>query len=182
MSKRKLLVGVVAAFAAAVAVGATAAASSAADGQGFDRCPTDPSVVIPGPAICTFPPFTGGGFFAAGTRCDFDVTVSWEATGWIAFFDNPPRAVAHIVSIGTATGNGHTLVRTSRFTETASPIFVITDHGLLARYRLPGGGTVTVWAGYQQESIVPPEPEVFHGNPPPGIDPADTAAFCAALA
>jgi hypothetical protein len=164
-----------------VVVAALAGTPSAVADQPFDRCPTDPSVVIPGPAICTFDPFTGGGFFPAGTRCDFDVTVSWEATGTIFFFENPPRAVAHIVEVGTATGNGHTLVRTSRFTETASPIIVFTDHGLLARYSLPGGKTITVWAGYQQESIIPPQPEIFHGNPPPGIDPADTAAFCAAL-
>ena len=72
--------------------------------------------------------------------------------------------------------NGHTLVRTSRFTETASPIFVLTVHGLLARYSLPGGRTITVWAGYQQESIIPPEPEIFHGNPPPGSDLADTVS------
>jgi hypothetical protein len=73
-------------------------------------------------------------------------------------------------------------VRIARFTDTASPVIVFTDHGLLARYSLPGGHTVTVWAGYQQESILPPEPTVFHGNPPPGTDPADTQAFCAALA
>jgi hypothetical protein len=166
---------------ASVVAAAFAGTSSAAAGQGFDRCPTDPSVVIQGPYICEMEPHTGGGFFPAGTRCDFDVTVSYAITGTIYFFENPPRAVAHIVEIGTATGNGHTLIRTSRFTETASPIYVLTDHGLLARYSLPGGGTITVWAGYQQESIIPPEPEIFHGNPPPGIDPADTAAFCAAL-
>jgi hypothetical protein len=169
-------------FAATVVVGAAAiaGASSAAPDGPVNRCPTDPSIIIPGPDVCTFE-FTDGAFFPAGTRCEFDVSVSYQVTGTIYFFDNPPRAVAHIVAIGTATGNGHTLVRTSRFTETASPIFVITDHGLLARYSLPGGKTITVWAGYQQESIIPPEPEIFHGNPPPGTDPADTAAFCAAL-
>jgi hypothetical protein len=167
---------------AALAAIAFAGASPATAEQRFDRCPTDPSAVLPGPEICEFGPFTGGGFFPAGTRCDFDVTVSYQYWGTIYFFDQPPRAVAHTVSLGTATGNGHTLVRTGRFTETASPIIVFTDHGLLARYSLPAGGTITVWAGYQQDSILPPEPEIFHGNPPPGIDPADTAAFCAALA
>jgi hypothetical protein len=137
--------------------------------------PTDPSVVVPGPDICDSARSPTARSFPAGTRCDFDVTVSYELSGTIYFFDNPPRAVAHLVGVGTATGNAHTLIRTSRFTETASPIFVITDHGLLARYSLPGGKTITVWAGYQQESIIPPLPEIFHGNPPPGVDPADTA-------
>jgi hypothetical protein len=158
-------------------------ASSAAADQPFDRCLDYP---IPGPGICTFDFDPNGGpiIFPAGTRCDFEVKVEYTYTGTIYYFDNPPRAVAHIVSVGTATNtsNGHTLTRTARFTETASPPYVLTDHGLLARYSLPGGGTITVWAGYQQESIDPPLPEVFRGNPPPGIDPADTAAFCAALA
>ena len=155
-------------------------ASTATAEQPFDRCLGDPAVV-PGPAICEFGPFAQGSFFPAGTRCAFDVTVSYEISGTIYFFDNPPRAVAHIVSVGTATGNGHTLVRTGRFTETASPPFVLTDHGLIARYSLPGGGAVTIWAGYQRVSIDPPLPDELRGNLPPGIDPNDTAAFCAAL-
>jgi hypothetical protein len=155
-------------------------ASPGAAAQPFERCSDDPSV--PGPAICDFAYHPDPTFFPAGTRCDFDVTVDYAYTGTIYYFDDPPRAVAHLVGVGTATGNGHTLVRTSRFTETASPPYVLTDHGLLARYSLPDGGTITVWAGYQQVSVVPPLPEVFHGNPPPGTDPADTAAFCAALA
>src|SRR5436190_22436084 len=146
MSKWKLLVGVLAVIPAAMMLGATGGAGGAS-AAGLDRCPTDPSVVIPGPEICTLGPFTDGGFFPAGTRCDFDVRVSYEVTGTIYFFDDPPRAVAHIVAVGTATGNGRTLVRTSRLTETASPIFVITDHGLLARSSLPGGQTTTVCAG-----------------------------------
>ena len=165
----------------AIAAAALAGASSAAADQPVDRCPTDPAVVVPGPTICDLEPYSGGGFFPAGTRCDFDVTISYVETGRIFVFDNPPRAVAHIVSVGTATGNGHTLERIGRFTETASPIIVFTDHGLLAKYKLPGGATITVWAGYKQDSIEPPQPEIFHGNPPPGIDPTDTAAFCAAL-
>jgi hypothetical protein len=164
---------------AALATALVLASTAAAD-QPFDRCLGDPDVV-PGPGVCEFGPFTDGGFFPAGTRCAFDVTVSYEVTGTIYFFDNPPRAVAHIVAVGTATGNGHTLTRIARFTETASPPFVLTDHGLIARYRMPGGGTITVWAGYQRVSIDPPLPDVLRGNPPPGIDPNDTAAFCAAL-
>ena len=166
------------AFAAVVA--ALVVASSAVADQPFDRCLDDPAVV-PGPESCSFGPNKYGAFFPAGTRCDFDVTVSYEESGTIYYFDNPPRAVAHIVSIGTATGNGHTLTRSGRFTETASPPYVLTDHGLLARYSLPGGGTITVFAGYRQISIDPPLPDVFHGNPPPGTDPDDTSAFCAAL-
>lgn len=73
---------------------------------------------------------------------------------------------------------GHTLNRTARFTETASPEIVFTDHGLLGRYSLPDGGTVTVFAGYDRTSILPPEPEIFHGN---FFDDQDMAAFCAAL-
>lgn len=83
--------------------------------------------------------------------------------------------------MGTVTGNGHTLVRTARFTETASPEIVFTDHGLLARYSLPGGRTITMFAGYERDSIVPPEPFVFHGNPPLDWNDAERAAFCAAL-
>ena len=168
------------AFVALVAAATLVLASPAAADQPFDRC-LDLPEVVPGPGACEFGPFTQGSFFPAGTRCAFDVTVSYELTGTIYYFDNPPRAVAHMVGVGTATGNGHTLVRTSHFTETASPEIVFTDHGLLARYHLPDGRTITIWAGYQQASIVPPKPEIFHGNPPPGIDPADTAAFCAAL-
>jgi hypothetical protein len=74
--------------------------------------------------------------------------------------------------------DGSGLIRTARFTETASPIIVFTDHGLLGRYSLPGGGTVTVFAGYDRDSILPPEPEIFHGN---FFDDQDVAAFCAAL-
>jgi hypothetical protein len=169
---------------APVAVAALAAAltlvSPAGADQPFDRC-LDLPEVVPGPGACDFGPFTQGSFFPAGARCAFDVTISYELSGRIYYYDNPPRAVAHMVGVGTATGNGHTLVRTSHFTETASPEIVFTDHGLLARYHLPDGRTITVWAGYQQASIVPPLPEVFHGNPPPGVDAEDTAAFCAAL-
>jgi len=109
------------------------------------------------------------------------VTIDYDVTGTIYFFENPPRAVAHMSSVGTATGNGHTLIRTAKFTETASPEIVFTDHGLLARYKLPNGKTITMWAGYQRESIVPPEPTVFHGNPVLDGNPEETAAFCAAL-
>jgi hypothetical protein len=38
-----------------------------------------------------------------------------------------------------------------------------------------------MWAGYQRESIVPPEPTVFHGNPVLDDNPEEKAAFCAAL-
>jgi hypothetical protein len=149
-------------------------------GVGPNRCPEDPAVNLPGPEACTFS-FSVHNELPAGTRCDFDVTIDYEVTGTIYFFENPPRAVAHLVAVGTATGNGHTLVRTARFTETASPQIVFTDHGLLARYKLPGGKTITMWAGYQQESILPPEPEIFHGNPPLDFNADETAAFCAAL-
>jgi hypothetical protein len=37
---------------------------------------------------------------------------------------------------------------------------------------------VTVFAGYDRDSILPPEPEIFHGN---FFDDQDVAAFCAAL-
>src|SRR5262245_17012537 len=104
---------------AAVAVMLVLVSTAAAD-QPFDRCSGDPAVV-PGPGACEFWPFMQVGFFPAGTRCDFDVTVAYEVTGTIYFFDDPPRAVAHIVAVGAATGNGHTLTRTARFTETASP-------------------------------------------------------------
>jgi len=161
----------------AVALAALAAVSSAAADQPFSRCPTDPSVVVPGPEICTFS-YSVHRDLPAGTRCSFDVTIDYEVTGTIYFFENPPRAVAHMVAEGTATGNGHTLRRVARFTETASPEIVFTDHGLLGRYSLPGGGTVTVFAGYDRDSILPPEPEIFHGN---FFDDRDVAAFCAAL-
>jgi hypothetical protein len=164
---------------AALATALVLASTAAAD-KPFDRCFGDPAVV-PGPGICTFAFDPEPIFFPAGTRCDFDVTVDYEYTLTIYYFDNPLRAVAHILAFGTATGNGHTLIRTARFTETASPPFVLTDHGLLARYSLPGGETITAFAGYQRVSIDPPLPDVFHGNPPPGTDPDDTAAFCAAL-
>lgn len=153
---------------------------SAQAGVGPNRCPEDPTVNLPGPEVCTFS-FPVHREFPAGTRCDFDVTIDYVVTGTIYFFENPPRAVAHLFSVGTATGNGHTLVRTARFTETASPIIVFTDHGLLARYSLPGGRTITMFAGYEQESILPPEPAIFHGNPPLDWDAEETAAFCAAL-
>ena len=176
-----MLVGVVALAAALVS-----AQAASAEGA-FERCPADLEQLggpeVPGPEICTFS-WSVDNFIPAGTRCTFDVAIHYDVTATIYFFENPPRAVAHMVSLGSATNltNGHTLVRVARFTETASPVIVFTDHGLLARYSLPGGHTVTVWAGYQQESVVPPEPAVFHGNPPPGIDPTDTQAFCAALA
>lgn len=149
-------------------------------GAAPDRCPDDPTVNLPGPEICTFS-FSVHNVLPAGTRCDFEVTIDYEVTGTIYFFENPPRAVAHMSSVGTATGNGHTLIRTAKFTETASPEIVFTDHGLLARYKLPGGKTITMWAGYQRESILPPEPEIFHGNPVLDQNPEERAAFCAAL-
>ena len=175
MFKWKMFVGVVALLAATATV--VVAAHSASADQPFQRCPEDPSVVVPGPEICTFS-YSVHNFLPAGTRCAFDVTIDYQVTGTIYFFENPPRAVAHIVAEGTATGNGHTLIRTARFTETASPIIVFTDHGLLGRYSLPDGGTVTVFAGYDRDSILPPEPEVFHGN---FFTDQDVAAFCAAL-
>jgi hypothetical protein len=150
--------------------------AASADRQ-FNRCPDDPSVNLPGPEICSFS-FPVHVDLPAGTRCSFDVTIDYVLSGMIMFFENPPRAVAHMVGEGTATGNGHTLIRLSHFTEIASPEIVFTDHGLIARYRFEGGRTVTVFAGFQRDSIVPPLPEVFHGNP---FDDQDVAAFCAAL-
>ena len=160
-----------------VLVAALAAASSAAADQPFARCPADPSVVVPGPEICTFG-YSVHREFPAGTRCDFDVAIDYDVIGTISFFESPPRAVAHIVAEGAATGNGQTLVRVAHFRETASPEIVFTDHGLLGRYYLPSGGTVTVFAGYDRTSILPPEPEIFHGN---FFDDNDVSAFCAAL-
>jgi hypothetical protein len=161
--------------AGAAALGAAGPAGAEGDPN---RCLSDPTVVLRGgPEICTFS-VTRDIQYPAGTRCAFDVTVHYERTITIVYFENPPRAVAHIVTEGTATGNGNTLRRVSRFTETASPPFVLTDHGLLVRYSLPGGGTVAVWAGYQQVLIDPPLPDIFHGNP---FDADDDAAFCGAL-
>lgn len=145
-----------------------------------NRCPEEPPFDVPGPEICTFS-FSEHRELPAGTRCAFDVTIDIEWTGTIFFFAKPPRAVAHMSSVGTATGNGQTLVRTARFTETASPEIVFTDHGLLARYSMPGGRTITMFAGYERDSILPPEPFVFHGNPPLDWSVEETAAFCAAL-
>jgi hypothetical protein len=175
MSKWRTVLGMAVSFAAAAS--ALGAAPSASADQPFQRCPEDPSVVVPGPEICDFS-YSVHRFLPAGTRCAFEVTIDYTVTGRISFFENPPRAVAHSVAEGTATGNGHTLIRTARFTEIASPIIVFTDHGLLGRYSLPDGGTVTVFAGYDRSSEVPPEPEIFHGNP---FDDQDVAAFCAAL-
>jgi hypothetical protein len=163
-------------IASLAAAAVIAAAGPATAGQPFDRCLDDP-VTVPGPGACTFS-FDVHNFFPAGTRCDFDVHVDYVLSGTIYYFDNPPRAVAHITGEGTATGNGHTLSRISHFTETASPEIVFTDHGLRARYTFPGGRTITVFSGYERNSEVPPEPTVFHGNP---FDDADRAAFCAAL-
>jgi hypothetical protein len=175
LPKSKTFLGVVALLASAGTL--LVAAQSASADQPFQRCPEDPAAVVPGPEICTFS-FSVHNFLPAGTRCAFDVTIDYQVTGTIYFFENPPRAVAHSIAVGTATGNGHTLIRTARFTETASPEIVFTDHGLLGRYSLPDGGTVTVFAGYDRDSILPPEPEIFHGNP---FDDQDVAAFCAAL-
>jgi hypothetical protein len=162
---------------AVIAAAMLAVARPAAAEKQFNRCPDDPSVNLPGPEICGFS-FPVHVDLPAGTRCSFDVTIDYVLSGTIMFFENPPRAVAHTVGEGTATGNGHTLSRLSHFTETASPEIVFTDHGLFARYRLPCGRTITVFAGYERESIVPPEPGIFHGNP---FDAEDAAAFCAAL-
>ena len=175
LCKSKIFLCIVALLAAMAAL--TVAAQSAAADQGINRCPEDPAVVIPGPEICTFG-YHVHNFLPAGTRCSFDVTIDYDVTATIYFFENPPRAVAHMVAEGAATGNGHTLNRIAHFTETASPEIVFTDHGLLGRYSLPDGGTVTVFAGYDRDSILPPEPEIFHGN---FFDDQDVAAFCAAL-
>jgi hypothetical protein len=174
MLKAKRVSGVFVSLASAAML--LVATQSASADQPFQRCTDDPALV-PGPGICTFS-FPVHNYLPAGTRCAFDVTIDYQVTGTIYFFDNPPRAVAHSVAEGTATGNGHTLIRTARFTETASPEIVFTDHGLLGRYSLPDGGTLTVFAGYDRDSILPPEPEIFHGNP---FDDQDAASFCAAL-
>ena len=163
------------AFAAAAVVGGTAHG-----GAPPNKCPEEPPFEVPGPEICTFG-FTEHRDLPAGTRCEFDVTIDIEWQGTIYFFANPPRAVAHMSSVGVASGNGHTLIRTARFTETASPQIVFTDHGLLAKYSLPKGRTITMFAGYQRDSIDPPKPFVFHGNPPLDWSDEETAAFCAAL-
>jgi hypothetical protein len=171
----KILSILLAVAAAAVVAAASAAGSAAGAGIGPDRCVF---ADLPGPEICEFS-VTVHNEYPAGTRCAFDVTVHYVMNEKIFFFEDPDRAVAHIDSEGTATGNGNTLRRVGRFTETASPPFVLTDHGLIGRYSFPHGGVVTVWAGYQQVSIDPPLPTIFHGNP---FDAEDDAAFCAALA
>jgi len=38
--------------------------------------------------------------------------IDYRVTGTIYFFESPPRAVAHIVAVGMATGNGNTLIMT----------------------------------------------------------------------
>jgi hypothetical protein len=108
------------------------------------------------------------------------VTIDYDVTGTIYFFENPPRAVAHMSSVGTATGNGHTLIRTAKFTETASPEIVFTDHGLLARYKLPrerrsrvGGIPARLDPSARAGDL--PRQSVLDNNP------EERAAFCAAL-
>jgi len=162
---------------AALAAAALLVVSSAAAAQPFDRCPDDFAAweSVPGPVSCEYT-WTEHRVYLAGTRCDFDVHVDFDVAATIYHYDNPPRTVAHMTEIGTATANGNTLVRIAHYTETASPIIVFTDHGLKGLYFLPGGAVVTGMAGYSQDSIVPPEPEVFRGN---GFD---VTAFCAALA
>ena len=168
----------VAAGALAVALGATSAAKAE---QPFDRCPADFDAwaSVPGPVVCEPPPWSEDRFLPAGTRCSFDVAIHIDFTARFYHYDNPPRTDGHIVAIGTATNlaNGKTLTRIARFTEIASGPIVFTDHGV-TRYTLPGGRTITVLAGFTQDSEVPPLPEIFHGNP---FDDADAAAFCAAL-
>jgi hypothetical protein len=164
---------------AALAAGLGATATATAE-QPFERCPADFDAwaSVPGPVACEAG-WTVDRFMPAGTRCSFDVAIHFDATARIYHYDNPPRTDAHLVEIGTATNlaNGKTLTRTARYTEIASGPIVFTDHGV-TRYSLPDGGTVTVRAGFTQDSEVPPLPEVFHGNP---FDDADVAAFCAAL-
>ena len=52
-----------------------------------------PAAIVPGPEICTFS-YSVHNFLPAGTRCAFDVTIDYEVTGTIHFYENPPRAVA----------------------------------------------------------------------------------------
>jgi hypothetical protein len=74
----------------AVVAAALALAFPAAADQAINRCPEDPSVVVPGPEICTFS-YSVHRFLPAGTRCAFDVTIDYQVTGTIYFFENPPR-------------------------------------------------------------------------------------------
>ena len=171
------------AVAAAVMAAALAATSSASADQPFNRCPDDFNAwaSVPGPVICQGG-WTVDRFLPAGTRCSFDVSIHFVVTATFYHYDSPgtdahDRTDAHMLEVGTATANGKTLVRIARFTEIASGPIVFTDHGV-TRYSLPDGGTVTVLAGFTQDSVIPPLPEVFHGNP---FDDRDVAAFCAAL-
>ena len=166
---------VLATLAAALGSGSTASAE-----QPFQRCPDDFDAwaSVPGPVVCDAA-WSEDRFLPAGARCSFDVAIHIDFTARIYHYDWVERTDAHIVAVGTATNlsNGKTLERIARFTEIASGPIVFTNHGV-TRYTLPDGRTVTVLAGFTQDSEVPPLPEVFHGNP---FDDADAAAFCAAL-
>jgi hypothetical protein len=167
-----LLIAAIACAAAALTVSGPAVA------QPLDRCPADFDawVALPGPAVCSFS-WSEDRYYPAGTRCSFDVVVHIDFAATIYYYDNPPRAVAHMIETGTALAStGKTLVRVARYTETASPPIVFTDHGLKGQYKLPGGGVVTGVAGYIKDSEDPPEPEIVHGLS------FDVDAWCAALA
>lgn len=175
MSPTRILA--VAAVVLAVAIGATSAAKAE---QPYDRCPGDATAAAPGAGpACDAAAWSEDRRLPAGTRCSFDVAIHIDFSATYYHFDNPPRTDGHIVAVGTATNleNQKTLTRIARFTEITSGPRVFTDHGV-TRFTLPDGRTITVLAGFTQDSEVPPLPEVFHGNP---FDDADAAAFCAAL-
>src|SRR5262245_838702 len=119
MRRLTVIVSILGALALAATAAALIGGGTASAGAPPNKCPETPPFEVPGPEICTFTR-TEHRELPAGTRCDFDVTIDIEWQGRIYFFANPPRAVAHMASVGTAAGNGHTLVRTARFTETAS--------------------------------------------------------------
>jgi hypothetical protein len=104
LSKAKAVLGFGALLASAVML--LAAARSASADQPFQRCPEDPSVVIPGPEICAFS-YSVHNSLPAGTRCAFDVTIEYQVTGTIYFFENPPRAVAHSIAEGCNRQRSH---------------------------------------------------------------------------
>jgi len=164
-------------IAAAAAAAAALAVAPAAPGQPFDRCPADFDAwaSVPGPVVCSYS-WSEDRFYPAGTRCTFDVLVHVDLSATIYHYDFVERTVAHMLETGFATANGNTLVRVARYTETASSPIVFTDHGLKGQYKLPDGGVVTKVAGYIQDSVDPPEPEIFHGHA------FDVDTWCAALA
>jgi hypothetical protein len=146
------------------------------------------------PAGASEPAVTVGSFtiHQEGTlvgACGFPVAFTLDGVGRFRFFDDQGHSLTNVLQLhqtGTLSANGKTLLVSEHSTKTFFPsrlapdqMVLLIEHGLSWKFRLPGGGTVSIDAGAYAEFL--DGAIVVLGGPHPTIADGDAGALCDAL-